>query len=77
MAMTPQEKAAYGFLGKPPDELLRCSKETVLLWKKLATRATLVAKSSYSQRKVEDAKKIERERNALIELIKREAQCRS
>jgi hypothetical protein len=60
------EKASFGFLGKIPDEVINGNRDIVSRYKKLAERAKRVAWMQPTVRKVELAKKVERDYYALI-----------
>ncbi len=72
MAVTPDEREAFGWLGRIPAEILDSSQTTVARYKRLSEDAERVAKMSRSDTKIKEAKKIERRYYDLITQAKRE-----
>lgn len=77
MAVTPEERATFGWLGRIPPEILAGSREVVADWKKLAKDARDVALARISkENKIQKAKAIEDRYYALIERARLEQQRR-
>lgn len=71
--MTPEERAAFGWIGAPPAEITECSIELTNRWKQLAADAREVAAMRFSPRKLIKAREIAQRRQDLVEMIERQA----
>jgi hypothetical protein len=68
MAVTPEERAAFGWLGRIPPEIINGSREVVERYKQLAKDADKVARARISKEsKIAKAKRIEDRYYALLE----------
>lgn len=68
MAVTPEERAAFGWLGRIPPEIQKGSRELVARYKQLAKDADQVARAKISKAsKIAKAKRIEDRYYALLE----------
>lgn len=71
-----EERTIYGWLGKPPVELLQGSPSLIRRWKALNKRAAGVVRMPMTGSGLEERKIIARERAALIEQAMIEARER-
>lgn len=65
--LSQEEKHTFGWIGRPPQEVIDGPPEITRRWKELASRARRVAKMRHSAQKVELAKKVEADYHLLVE----------
>lgn len=61
-----QERKQWGWLGKPPDSVIKKRGSVWKEWTHLSKEARRVAGMSFGQAKIKAAKEIERRRNEII-----------
>lgn len=70
--MDAEEKAAWGWLGRPPQSIVDASQGIVRQWKEMEREAYKVARMKRGSRKTDAAKDIEYRRAALIQMAENE-----